>query len=140
MAKEYVQGNLFVLELDENDWYLVDDDAREGWRQAAEEQAVLRECTVMAIMVIPDALFSMCDKNTKHRVYEKHVVAPAEAMYSVDVMYTGTIDEARFKNASEGDQRKAVRQCRDALNVRADGKPGRYVILVGRLVIEQGRV
>lgn len=139
MARQYAQGNLYVVELDENDWYLQGDEDRDLWRKEARKAAIAAKCTVVTIMVTPDVIFSMCSNPKKHRVFEERI-EPEALNYAVQPMLTGSIDPALFRSLKPAEQQRLVSEIRDVIVYKANGVSGRYIIFVGVTIVEQGRV
>ena len=141
--REFKQDNMYIVELQDIDWYGKDVDTAlvcEQFRQRARAD----ECEILAIFVIPDPLFPICDLAIKHKVYEYRSAVANAATFKVEAMFTGNIDEEMWPD-DEGARRKLLGRVRDEVNKKARGVAGRYVIqlirgsaVVARL--EQGRV
>lgn len=139
MGKEYKQNDLYVIELDEHEWYGPNVD-REELQGKYRETARANLCALVAVFVIPDVLFPMCGHTRKHKVYEHHFPA-ADSHFKVQATFTGVIDGEIYTSLSERQRSILVRKVRDEVNEHANGVPGRYTIsLDNGVILETGRV
>lgn len=142
MGREYKQNDLYVVELDEEEWYFNGadhDDLTDSYRTAARAHS----CSRVAVFVTPDALFSMCGHDKRHRVYE-HSFPAADAPFKVSAEFRGAIDSEVYNRLDDRGKRKLINTVRDELNEYARGVAGRYTIVLlpehPLVVLERGRV
>jgi len=95
--KEYKQNSMYVVELNEMDWYPNNVD-KELVKEQFRQRAACADCELLVMFVIPDAVFSMCEIVGKHRVYEFRINAPAKNNFKVDVMFTSTVVASEYEN------------------------------------------
>lgn len=141
MGKAFKQEALYIVELDELEWYSQDGEQQAKLSSGYVDRAKALGCVMLSIFVIPDPLFSMCGQNKKHRVFEKRIEV-SNAPYKVEILLTADIALETWDKLAELDRKRLVRECRDALNdkaVTADIQ-GRYQITVGSTCVERGRV
>lgn len=139
MGKEYKQGNLWVVELDEQEWYS-DKADKQAIQKEALDRAGIEGVSVVAIYVVPDELFPFCHTNKRHRVWEFMVPIPVVEPFSIETRHVVRITESVYNEENEKGRRAIVRRARDAVNELGLKAPGRYAIMFGDSVIESGRV
>lgn len=141
MGKAFKQDALYIVELDENQWYGLDSERQTGVAAEYADRAKALGCSIMSIFVIPDPLFPMCGQGKKHRVFEKRIEVRS-APFDLTILLTADIPLEAWDKLGELDRNRLVRECRDALNDRAviAKVRGRYQIVVGSTCVERGRV
>lgn len=143
----YKQADLWVVELNEDQWYGKPQDAQEQIRFAARADARNHECRLIAVFVTPDPLFPMCGEEKRHRVYHHDLNAERqrEKGFKVSLVVTSELDTEKYESGNAVTRKKMLDAARDAANEAANGTPGRYVIQYtstarGLVVLERGRV
>lgn len=144
MAKEYRQNDIWVLELEELEWYGKSAD-QEQVRQEIVRRTHLEKCTMAVIMVTPDMLFPMCGQTRKHRVFEHIVLRTLGDPFVITTAYTCELEPSEYLEASEKQRLALLGKARDQLNLCGLHVPGRYQITVKlpsgeTRIIESGRV
>lgn len=142
----YKQADMWIVELDERQWYGLNVD-QDTIRMEARVDARNNTCNMTAIFVTPDPVFPMCGQELRHRVYFHDLRDERERSigFKVNCVMTADLDAIKYENATENERKRMLRIARDALNEAANGTPGRYVIQYnstgrGMIVLERGKV
>lgn len=146
MGKAFKQSDMWLLQLDELEWYGIPKEAQDALKDDMLLQAGIEGCILVAILVDPDPVFPMFGHTTRHRVFEQRLERKLAVPFQIETKYTCEINSDEYWVANESTRMKMVGKARDALNECGLSVPGRYQIVVrvkdGQelRIIEAGRV